>query len=386
VRRLLYLSADPGVPVLGHKGASVHLRELVAAFDAAGVSVVVASPRIRPEGDTLGPGVELVEIDPVLPGRHRTVESLRRAMAAQALQVEAIARERAVEAIYERSSLFSASGVRASEVLRLPHALEMNAPLSEEARQFRSLPHAREATRVEARVREETDHIFAVSAPLADRLADDGVARAKVIVAPNGVDPLKFRPDRRSVSGSLTVGFLGSLKPWHGVGVLLEAFARALARRRDLRLEIVGTGPEAPAIERVRLPPEQFAYHGPLPHAVGIAVMSSWDVGVAPFLPLRGFYFSPLKVVEYMAAGVCTIGSDLGQIRSLLGGGERGVLVEAGEPEALADAILRLASNRERAAELGARARAYVHRTLSWSANAKQALDALGTPPAVLAS
>src|SRR5207247_2477551 len=98
----------------------------------------------------LGPEVELVEIDPVLPRQHRTVESLRRAMAAQALRVEAIARERGVEAVYERSSLFSASGVHAAKLLGVPHVLEVNAPLSEEARVFRSLPHPGEAARVEA--------------------------------------------------------------------------------------------------------------------------------------------------------------------------------------------------------------------------------------------
>jgi len=51
--RLLYVSADPGVPILGHKGASVHVRELVTALVAKGASVVIASPRIDEEGDTL---------------------------------------------------------------------------------------------------------------------------------------------------------------------------------------------------------------------------------------------------------------------------------------------------------------------------------------------
>jgi glycosyltransferase involved in cell wall biosynthesis len=357
---------------------------MVSAFDAAGVSVVVASPRVGPEGDKLGPDVELVEIAPVRPERHGSIESLRRAVADQALQVEAIARERRVDAVYERLSLFSASGVRAAQLLGVTHALEVNAPLSEEAGAFRSLPHADAAVRLEAHVRAKTDHIFAVSAPLADRLADEGVTRGRITVAPNAVDPTRFGDGRRNPSGALRIGFLGSLKPWHGVDVLLEAFARALARRQDIRLEIVGAGPAVRTVKRLKLSRRLFAYHGPLPHEAAIAVMSSWDVGVAPFLPLQRFYFSPLKVVEYMAAGLCPVGSDLGQIRSLLGRGERGVLVEPGQPEALADAILRLAANREWVAELGERARTYVQRSLSWRANAKQALDILQTPAAEL--
>ena len=73
--RLLYLSADPGVPILGHKGASVHVRALVCALAAKGVSVVLASPRTAPEGERLDAPVELVPIAPVLPKAHADIAS-----------------------------------------------------------------------------------------------------------------------------------------------------------------------------------------------------------------------------------------------------------------------------------------------------------------------
>jgi glycosyltransferase involved in cell wall biosynthesis len=376
--KLLYLSCDPGVPVLGHKGASVHLREMVAAFSAAGASVLVASPRIEPEGDELGARAELVEIEPVRPRRHATVEALREAMTAQARQVRAIARMHRVDAIYERLSLFTAAGVQTARRLGLPHVLEVNSPLCEEASRFRSLLHAEEAFRIEARVCAKTDHIFAVSEPLATRLAEEGVPRDKITVAPNGIDPRKFRGDRGARSSAFTIGFAGSLKPWHGIGVLLEAFARVLVRRPEVRLEIVGSGPEEAAIRDVTFAAGGLVHHGPLPHADVVALLTSWDVGVAPFLPMPGFYFSPLKVIEYMAAGACPVASDLGQIRTLLGGGSRGVLVEPANPRALADAILRLAGDAAWAAELGRRARAYALDSLGWGRNAERALAVLG--------
>ena len=43
--RLLVLSGDPGIPVLGHKGASVHVRELTRALCDLGTEVAIASPR-----------------------------------------------------------------------------------------------------------------------------------------------------------------------------------------------------------------------------------------------------------------------------------------------------------------------------------------------------
>jgi glycosyltransferase involved in cell wall biosynthesis len=376
--RLLCLSADPGVPVLGHKGASVHLREMVTAFAAAGAEVLVASPRVRPEGDELEASAELLEIAPVRAEECPSLPALRQAMTAQAQQVEQIARAKSVDAVYERLSLFGLSGVRTAQRLDVPHVLEVNAPLCDEARRFRTLPYPQEAFEVERRVCRETDHVFANSEATTAHLVDAGVSPAKVAVVPNGVDVRKFTGRRRRRgSGVFRVGFLGSLNPWHGIDVLLEAFTHALARRTDLRLEIVGAGPEANRLAEAALPADAFLSHGPLAHRTAIEVMSQWDVGVAPFLPLLRFYFSPLKVVEYMAAGVCPVASDLGQIRTLLDRGKRGVLVEPGNAGALAGAILGLASDRPAASELGARARAYALRELTWQKNAERALSAL---------
>jgi glycosyltransferase involved in cell wall biosynthesis len=106
--------------------------------------------------------------------------------------------------------------------------------------------------------------------------------------------------------------------------------------------------------------------------------MARWDVGAAPFHALRDFYFSPLKLVEYMAAGVCPVASDLPELRALLAGGTRGVLVEPGNAAALARAFVDLSRNRKRTAALGASAREYALRSLSWSENAGRALRALG--------
>ena len=213
---------------------------------------------------------------------------------------------------------------------------------------------------------------------MATHLVDAGIASTKITVVPNGVDSRLFAGLRRRYSGDIfRVGFLGSLKPWHGIEVLLDAFTRARAGRPDLRLEIVGAGPEATKLDETTLPPNALVKHGALPHRAAIDVMSAWDVGVAPFLPLPSFYFSPLKIVEYMAAGICAVASDLGQIRTLLAGGARGVLIEPGDAGALADAILRLAGDRAAAAELGARARAYALTTLTWQQNAHRALEVL---------
>ena len=376
--RLLFVSADPGVPVLGHKGASVHIRALVNAFAAEGVEVVVASPRIAFEGERLPSTATLVSIDQVLPKAHTGEASLRAAVKRQAGQIVELASHLAVDAVYERFSLFSYGGVEAASGLGVPHALEVNAPLRAEAVRFRTLPHPALAETIERDVFARTDRVFAVSATLAQLLVPAGLPADKVEVAPNGIDVAAFRALSPIRGGSFTVGFAGSLKPWHGIEVLLEGFGLALAREPGLRLEVVGGGPLAELVADSRLPPEHLLYHGQLTHRETMRVLAGWDVGAAPFTPLEDFYFSPLKVGEYMAAGACPVVSDLPLLRDLLGDGERGVLVKAGDAAAFARALLELARDRERTGELGRRSRAYALSTLDWTQNARRALEALG--------
>ena len=370
MRRVLYLSADPGIPILGHKGASVHVRELATALAEAGVEVHVASPRIGPEGDAAPSAVELHAIPPVLAKQH-TSATLTEAVAAQARAVTELASRLGVAAIYERYSLFGVAGVRAAAALDLPHALEVNAPLREEARRFRTLPHPELAREHELETMAASGRVLAVSEPLARALARDGVPEAKLEVLPNAVAAHRFPAPRRDPARFLA-GFAGSLKPWHGVDTMVEAVGRV----PEVHLEVVGDGPGAELLDR--LPARQVTRLGPLPHADVARAMSTWDVGLAPYAPLEGFWFSPLKVLEYMAAGACPVASDLGDATSTLAGGERGVLVPAGDAGALASALRALAGERERARALGAAARTWVRAHRSWSHNAERVLASLG--------
>jgi glycosyltransferase involved in cell wall biosynthesis len=375
--RLLYLSADPGVPVLGHKGASVHVREMVSAFCGCGASVLVCSPRVAPEGDVLDAPAKITEIPPVLPHAHATAESAVEAMAVQADQVTRIARRWRAEAIYERYSLFSHAGVRAARTLGIAHVLEVNAPLREEARRFRDLPHPELAADVEAEVYAATECVFAVSTELAALLSADGASACNVEVMPNAVAADRFGRPRDRPAGTLTVGFAGSLKPWHGIDVLVSAFNLALASAPDLRLEVIGTGPQEQTLLDSALPAGALTHHGALPHRTTLALMSRWDVGVAPYVAVPDFYFSPLKVREYMAGAVCPVVSDVGELGALLGRGQHGVTVPAGDPAALADVLVTLALDPREAAALGRSARQHVRALSGWDANARRALEVL---------
>src|SRR5260370_34682366 len=102
--RLLYLSSDPGIPVLGHKGASVHVRELARALSRLGVDVAVASPRTEPAGDTLE---AIVEVLPLPAIKHKTSEPAPpRALETQRAAALDAAQSFAADALHSRAALF----------------------------------------------------------------------------------------------------------------------------------------------------------------------------------------------------------------------------------------------------------------------------------------
>jgi len=382
--RLLYLTADLGVPVLGHKGASVHVRELARALARLGVEVAIASPRTEPAGDSLDAPIALLPLPHVAP--EATELELCMALEGQRAAVLEHARAFGAEAIYERYSLFGDAGVEAAAALGIPHVLEVNAPLREEAQRFRSLRHPVLASEIERRVFQGTARLLAVSPALRRWLEGEGVEPDRVEVVPNAIEPERFAPRRERRDGTFVVGFCGSLKAWHGIEVLLEACKAAFAEEPCLRLELVGSGPLEHLLHDPGLPADRVLAHGAVPHANAIECLRGWDAGIAPYLPLDGFYFSPLKVLEYMAVGLCPVASALGAIPALLGGGDRGVLVPAGDAGLLAAALVELARYRRHAAELGRRARGHVLETHTWERNARVVLEAISVRSRELAA
>jgi glycosyltransferase involved in cell wall biosynthesis len=105
------------------------------------------------------------------------------------------------------------------------------------------------------------------------------------------------------------------------------------------------------------------------------------DVAAAPYPPLAHFYFSPLKVYEYMAAGLPVVASRIGQLAELVAEGVNGLLCQPGDPAALAAALGRLRAEPELRNRLGRAARATVLRKHTWDAVARRILRLAGLAP-----
>jgi glycosyltransferase involved in cell wall biosynthesis len=367
--RVAYICADPGVPVFGTKGSSVHVQEIVRAWHRAGAEVTVYCTRAGTDRPDDLSGLPVVEIRPETasgPGREKAIREAAAALA------RAVVRD-GCDVVYERYSLFSAALALVSDALQVPAVLEVNAPLIEEQQQYRELHDAGLAEEMLRTNAAAATVVACVSAPVV-RWVGRRVPGARTLLAPNGVNTERVTPrfPGRQHSGPLTVAFVGTLKPWHGVGHLLEAVALANAStaRRTWSATIIGDGPCRRDLERqaTELGVEaEFA--GAVPPAAVPGLLHRCDAAAAPYpqpVPGRDDYFSPLKVYEYLAAGMPVVASNVGQIPAILQHGHTGILVPPADPAAIAAALARLESSQDLRARLGARARAAAVGLYSW--------------------
>jgi PEP-CTERM/exosortase A-associated glycosyltransferase len=233
---------------------------------------------------------------------------------------------------------------------------------------------------LESYVLRRADAITTICEGLRADVLGRGIAAERVTVVPNAVDPwaldgcaaderrafrARFNLDRRSV-----LGFIGSFFAWEGLSLLLEALPAMQAQIPDLCVLLVGDGNEEMALREQarRLGIESsVCFAGRLPHAHVSAAYAATDVLVYPREHLRlTDMVTPLKPLEAMALGKLLVASDVGGHRELIRDGETGVLFQAGRPEALAAAVLRLFSDEALQARCRTSGPAYVRAERTW--------------------
>src|SRR5437764_1209850 len=242
------------------------------------------------------------------------------------------------------------------------------------------------------------DGIIAVSGRMADAFKDAGYAPTAVTSIHNGVDlgavrTTRARDDVRRALGigahEIVIGTAGRLTPVKGQATLLRAARLMLRRKRSLRFVVAGDGPLRNHLlacaRRLRVDPHcLFVGHRTDIHdviaAMDVFVLPSLDEGV------------PMVLLEAMALGTPVVASAVGGIPEIITPRVTGLLVQPGDEQALADACLELARNREWARAAAPRARRAVEDRFSHDRNGRavaavyhrrvlaRAAEAHGTP------
>jgi glycosyltransferase involved in cell wall biosynthesis len=394
-----YVCADPDIALFGHDGCSLHVRQVIDALADLGHDVFVlcnwlgdpsrASVRARVHHvvptDVDRVAWETLEDEPAVIDAQME-RDLRALFFNEWLQSYGadVLREERPDFLYERYGVFAWGGGRLARRFGVPHVIEVNGPSVDEQMGYLKFPLHRTAKAVETAVVRAADACVAVSDWLRDWLVSLGARPETVHVVPNGVAERFFVERsagdavraRHGLCGLRVVGFAGNFHPWQDVAGLLDAFAALHREDASLRLLLVGTGPE---LEGVRSKAASLGvagavvFAGRVPHEEMPQHLAAMDVAVAPYAAgQHDFYFSPLKLFEYMAAGLPTVAADRGQMASLVHPGVDGWLYPAGDASALRER-LRLALHDAAGAErVGRAARTAVREAHTWRHGARR--------------
>ncbi len=373
--RILYLAA--GIPVPGSLGGSTHAYEVARGLARLGHDVhLVAS----------GGGPSPRSLDGFTLHQRRTPKALSLLDAWPLLR---LARSIRPDAVIERYYNFAGAGVLAARRLGAPCLLEVNALMVDppEVRKRRVDDALGGPMRRYAEL--QCRWSARIVTPL-HTTVPACVPREKVVELPWGADVDRFSPaGRADLDRGLRppeVVFMGSFRSWHGVTDGVRAALRLIEAGHSLRMTLIGDGPERAAAEALAARhPGRFRFTGAVPYAQVPAELARADLGLAPFntaphpaLRAAGFFWSPLKVYEYMAAGLPVVTADIPPLSTIIRDGREGALYPEGDVPALADAIARVLADRAAARAMGDRARERVVERYSWQRHCQELERILG--------
>lgn len=317
------------MPVLGPSGASAHVRGIAGAL---GPDAIVAARVVDRRGAAGAVDAPVVAVG--VPGWPSWLDAYREYTEVWAARRVARAAMRLAEPdglalVWERHALFSDAGWKVHAATGAPWILEVNAPPVAERLRYETVRRRAWAEAWERDVLRAAPRVVAVSAWLADWLRDLGCRDVRHV--PNGVAPHVGDRDgaRRALGleGRFVVGFLGSMKPWHGVA-RLPALLDALPHAAGL---VVGEG-------LVHVAHPRLVHAGQVDEARAADLVAAMDVGLAPYGADAPPWFCPLKILAYRAQGTPTVATDVGDCRTLVGDAGTVLPADAGA-DALVDAV-----------------------------------------------
>lgn len=376
--KILYVAS--GIPVPGTLGGSIHTFEVARGLARRGhvVDIVAASqPGVFEIASLARPVSSRLDY-----GRLHHVDIPKTLSLLAAPVIMRLARSLKPDVIMERYYNFAGAGILAARRLGIPSILEVNALIVD--------PPTVLKRRLDDMLGGPMRRWAVAQCRFADRIVTPlhttvppDIPRTRIVELPWGANVEHFYLDRRAASTAPmqpTVVFLGSFRAWHGVLDAVRAGGLLVEQGRVCRFLFIGDGPQRAIAERLSAHwGEQFTFTGAVPYDDVPSLLAQASVAVAPFntaahpaLRAAGFFWSPLKVFEYMAAALPVVTINLPPLNQIVRHGIEGLLYPEGDTGALAAAIAYLLDHPDEARAMGARGRERVTMHFSWARHCEQ--------------
>lgn len=364
--RILYVASDQTLSE--PHGGTVHVMSVTRELARHGHEMHVAyrqshAPAPMPSGATAHP----------LPARHRFL------LWTLGSRIQDLLSQVQPDVVMERYYNFAGEAILRASAAGIPTMLEVNSPMMEYRGSWKSRIDALLLGAFRKRRERIGKSASLIITPLKEIVPPQFREKAREIEW--GADTRQFDPallpDKlllRMEKGfdpeDVLLVHFGSLRRWHGLVKLLEAFDMARPRfRRQVKLLIVG--PTRP------IPRQNVHFTGAVPHSEIPAWLKMCDLAVFPFSPEQhryldlGFYWSPLKVFEAMAMELPIVTLSHPRLASILGIEDRRYFYN-GEMTDLSDKIVSAVESLPESADTGKKFRERLLRFYSWEAHGNQ--------------
>ena len=237
------------------------------------------------------------------------------------------------------------------------------------------------ATRgLETRALKRAQHVFTICEGLRNDIVARGIPANRVTVIPNAVDIESFEPGgqpdaalktRLGLDGASVIGFIGSFYAYEGLDLLLDALPAILQQRPEVRVLLVGGGPQDAALkaqaQRLGVA-DKVIFTGRVPHDQVQRYYDLVDVLAYPRHSMRlTELVTPLKPLEAMAQGRVLVASDVGGHKELIRHGATGMLFKAGSAQALTQTVLDLLAAKDNWPRMRQAGRRFVEEERNWT-------------------
>lgn len=236
------------------------------------------------------------------------------------------------------------------------------------------------------------DAVTTICEGLRNDILERGILPKKVTVIPNAVNIENFNIGEEAdlllaedlgINNKILLGFIGSFYAYEGLNILLQALPKMLAQNQDIRILLVGGGPQESKLKTLAIQlgiENKVVFTGRVPHDQVQRYYNLIDILVYPRLKMRlTDLVTPLKPLEAMAQGKLLMASDVGGHLELIQDKKTGVIFKSDNPDALATEALDLLSRHDRWPALRAAARNYVETERNWPVSVAHYKDVYGS-------
>lgn len=283
------------------------------------------------------------------------------------------------DVVYVRAHPLAIDTSRAARRAGVPTVVECNGPIEDV---FTAWPAVRPARRLIEHWQLSQYRLAAALIAVTPELATwlEGSVPTPVSVVANGANTDLFTPDapRLPELPERYAVFFGALAAWQGVPTLIDAVSKP-QWPEGISLVIAGDGALRPEVESAAAADPRIVYVGRIPYAdiPRVIAHATASLSVQGMSQRSRTGLSPLKLYESMAAGVPVIVSDFPGLADTVRESACGEVVTAGDAEAVASAVARIASDPAAATQMGARGRAAAVEQHSWRARARLTADVI---------